>query len=1069
MSTPLPYITTGGTDDPLLPHLANGIRRSDHIDIAVAFVQFSGLRVLREDLIEALERKAQVRILTGDYLDITDPRALDEIMGLIEMYEGMGARVFQCQGKISFHPKVYLFRRQSDGGEDGEIFIGSSNISGSALTVGIEWNLRVVKEENEERFHEIHQRFDELYLSADTTPLTREWVMQYRERRTPPQVFTDEIEARSPSPEPFPIQAEALDALVDSRKRGDWRGLVVLATGLGKTWLAGFDVLKANAKRVLFVAHREEILHQAMNTFLKIVPQASCGLFMGSRRDVESDFLFASVQSIGRHSHLSTFPPDQFDHIIIDEFHHASATMYQRVLHHFRPKYLLGLTATPDRSDGKDILALCDGNLVYECPLAKGIERQYLAPFHYFGITDTEVDYTAIPWRNGRFNEGELERMVATERRAEHSLQEWKEKGGQKTLAFCVSRRHADFMAEYFSGMGIPAVSVHSTSEVRRKEAMDGLSSGEHQVVFSVDLFNEGFDLPGIDTIMMLRPTESSILFLQQLGRGLRKSPGKDHLTVLDFIGNHRSFLNRPRLLLSLEDHVGQLILSLKQIKEGVVPAGLPAGCMINYDLRAIDFFEECLTQSGERSRILYLHFKDTYGRRPTARELFRMGAPMTTIRNGFGGWFQFVLHMGDLDDGEEDILGQLTTFLVDLEKSNMNKCFKMVLLEALLDNGGLVRPLNERELAMHSWDKFEKNPEWKSDIQKSLRSKDDWKSDGDWVDYWKRNPIKAFLGGSYFNLDQDKRFVFTHPLPEEGLDLLESMLREIIDLRMSQYWQRKVQSKEAPATIVCPVIQSNGRPIIKLNQRHHLPNGKFPIEAEGVHYTGKFVKYFLNVIRDAQGNNVLPGMMRSWFGPTAGAPGQSHHIEFFHSNDTLVMKAVGERYSESSHQSRIIDETLPEERFVSYLPFYPIDIVAGEIEDSGKLPEPETWFHMEGLSHKKLTEDLFVATITGDSMEPNIPNGSSCLFSRSIAGSKSGEIILVNLPSYIVPEATGSCLIKRYRSEKGADEEGNILHSRVILESLNPKYTPIVLESEQLEHLRILARFVQVLPTDRA
>ncbi|MBF0246223.1 MAG: DEAD/DEAH box helicase family protein, partial [Planctomycetes bacterium] len=685
----------------------------------------------------------------------------------------------------------------------------------------------------------------------------------------------------------------------------------------------------------------------------------------GARRDGNADILFASVQSIVRHSPLYTFNADDFDYLIVDEFHHASATMYRRILNHFKPRYMLGLTATPERSDGLDILNLCDGNLVYECPLLRGIEEDYLCPFHYFGILDAEVDYSSIPWRNGKFDEGELEKMVATQARADHTFREWQEKGGQKTLAFCVSRRHADFMAEYFREQGIACVSVHSTSEIRRKEAMDGLAQGKYKIVFSVDLFNEGFDLPGIDTVMMLRPTESNILFLQQLGRGLRKSQNKEKLVVLDYIGNHRSFLNRPRLLLGIEANLATLIVALKQIREGKYPEGLPKGCELNYDLGVIDFFEQCLHLAGERASMLYLHFRDTHGRRPSAREMFEEGAPMPNIRNSYGSWFSFVAKMEDLDDEAMIVLAQSKAFLIYLETTNMTRCFKMVLLETLVNHGGLVHPMTLENLAMKSWKIFEKRPEWKSDIREDLRDLANWNDQSTWVRYWRDNPINAYVNGKFFRIEED-RFVLNFDLPEDGLDILEGMIRELIELRQAQYW----------------------------------------------------VRYQVN-------QPVTPVQTKA---------------------------------------SRIRSDISPDERYTSFLPFYPIKIAAGSIEDSGVLPEPESWFDTRGLISKRLNKTLFVAQVTGDSMEPRIPNQSYCLFSAEIGGSKNGELILVHLPSQMEAEAMGSYLIKKYRSEKSFDESGDFLHTKVVLESLNPKYLPIIIEGEKLKSFCPLARFVEVL-----
>src|SRR5690606_25996524 len=262
---------------------------------------------------------------------------------------------------------------------------------------------------------------------------------------------------KEPPPQPTSIQVSALDKLIETRAENFKRGLVVLATGLGKTWLAAFDAQTIGARKVLFVAHREEILSQTADTFLRIRPNARVGYYTGQKRDIDCEILCASIQTLGRSNHLETFHPDHFDYIVVDEFHHAAAPSYQRLLNHFAPRFLLGLTATPDRSDQSDILSLCDDNLVYTCNLFKGIEARLLSPFHYYGIFDESVNYAEIPWRNGRFDPDSLSHKLATLGRARHALREWQRLKQQRTLAFCVSIKHAQFMADQFCKAGIAA------------------------------------------------------------------------------------------------------------------------------------------------------------------------------------------------------------------------------------------------------------------------------------------------------------------------------------------------------------------------------------------------------------------------------------------------------------------------------------------------------------------------------------------------------------------------------------------------------------------------------------
>ncbi len=374
-------LVTGG-EDPFLPHLCAAMNKASEIDFAVAFIKTTGLRLLLPELQSALRSNeaenpacVRVRILTSDYLDVTDPEALRLLMLL--QAQGAQVRVFESAGS-SFHLKAYLFARfGSKDGLQGTAFIGSSNISRQALQNGLEWNYRV-DYPGDNGFLEVRARFEELFAHPRSVSLSDAWIDRYEARRiAPPRAVEAGSQEQEPPPEPTTVQAEALQALADTRVEGFLRGLVVLATGLGKTWLAAFDAEQVGARRVLFVAHREEILNQAAETFLRIRPRCRVGYYMGKTRDVEVDVLCASVQTLGRESHLERFSPQHFDYIVIDEFHHAAAPTYRRLLQYFAPRFLLGLTATPDRSDQSDILSLCDDNLVFTCGLFAGIRRWF--------------------------------------------------------------------------------------------------------------------------------------------------------------------------------------------------------------------------------------------------------------------------------------------------------------------------------------------------------------------------------------------------------------------------------------------------------------------------------------------------------------------------------------------------------------------------------------------------------------------------------------------------------------------------------------------------------------------
>ncbi|MBK1724437.1 DEAD/DEAH box helicase family protein [Thiocystis violacea] len=799
------YLTTGGARDPFLPRLLDAIRRANTIDLAVSFIKTSGLALLYPTLVDAVDtRAARLRVLTSDYLDVTDPQALRRLMLLSE--RGADVRLFESSGQ-SFHLKAYICVH-CDAGETlwGTAFVGSSNISRTALTDGLEWNVRIDQSNDPDdptraRFDEICAEYQSLLDHPRVRPLDHDWIDAYEQRRQIVQrlpVVPDGDEPEEP-PQPTSVQAAALSALHETRAAGYRRGLVVMATGLGKTYLAAFDSQRMAARRVLFVAHREEILLQAEDSFQQVRPSARIGRYAGAQKNDDVDLLFASLQTLGQTRHLERFEPTHFDYVIVDEFHHAAAPTYRRLLQHFRPRFLLGLTATPERTDQSDILSLCDDNLVFSRHLFDGVDLGLLSPFHYYGIYDETVDYQEIPWRNGRFDPEALSNKLATLGRARHALRHWSEKGQTRTLAFCVSRRHADFMAGRFQAEGIRAAAVYQGSALDRSAALEQLERGDLQVIFSVDLFNEGVDLPVIDTVLMLRPTESKVLFLQQLGRGLRRHPAKEHLVVLDFIGNHRGFLNKPQALFEVGSSYRELAAFGRRARDGELK--LPAGCFANYDLAVIEFL---IRLQGRGPAAHYQALRDSLGRRPTLSEFYRSDANLPDLRCQHGQWWALVRDQGDLTSEETECLAKHEAFLREVETSNMTKSFKAVLLESLLDNDGFRRPLRIEELATQALGVFRRRRRFIPDIRQDLQQIDSI-DPRKWLSYWKGNPINAWIGGNkkngvtrWFEL-RDGNFRPTFQVSDTEMATFQAMVQELVDYRLAAYEPRLAESAPTP------------------------------------------------------------------------------------------------------------------------------------------------------------------------------------------------------------------------------------------------------------------------------
>ena len=497
-------VMTGGSDRrmQLYYQLIQSLKKADSVDIIVSFLMESGVKMLLEELDNALKRGAKIRILTGNYLGITQPSAL------YLLKKKLGSRVdmrFYNEKDRSFHPKSYIFHYRGY----NDIYIGSSNISRSALTSGIEWNYRFSSVSDPKNYEKFYHAFEDLF-EHHSIIIDNEELKRYSQNWHRPTVAKDleryeyshqneENESEDTKVqllyEPRGAQIEALCALEDTRAEGAKKALVQAATGVGKTYLAAFD--SKSYERVLFVAHREEILKQAAASFRNVRNSEDYGFFTGEEKSTDKSVIFASVATLGRSEYLSEkyFAPDYFQYLVIDEFHHAVNEQYQRIVKYFKPQFLLGLTATPERMDGRNIYELCDYNVPYEISLKDAINKGMLVPFHYYGIYD-DTDYSGLHLIRGRYDEKELnETYIGNVYRHDLIYKYYCKYGSKKALGFCCSRAHAEEMAKEFCERGIPSVAVYSnangTYSEERGKAIEKLKSGEIRVIFSVDMFNE--------------------------------------------------------------------------------------------------------------------------------------------------------------------------------------------------------------------------------------------------------------------------------------------------------------------------------------------------------------------------------------------------------------------------------------------------------------------------------------------------------------------------------------------------------------------------------------------------
>jgi superfamily II DNA or RNA helicase/diadenosine tetraphosphate (Ap4A) HIT family hydrolase/SOS-response transcriptional repressor LexA len=934
-------LATGGQDDPFARHVLPLFERADEIAIVAAFVQASGLGRIRDATELALRRGAQIRIVTGDYLNITQADALATLLDWEHASESddedaqgrLEARVIEVEKLAprasSFHPKSWRFEAKAF----GIAFVGSSNLSRPALETGIEWNLRVDRDRDASAYTRIRESFESLWGRA--RKLDPDWIAAYARRAQRTQVPLPPGEAETEPvelpPEPHDVQREGLARLRAGRQQGRRRAIVVLATGLGKTWLAAFDFAQLREEigrrpRVLFVAHRSELLKQAARTYRRqlrgLDETARVGWFFGKTNELAADLVFASVAKLARIENLARLKAEHFDYVVIDEVHHAAADSYRRILDHVGdPHFVLGLTATPDRADAADIMGLFDDFEAYRAGIAEGIKLERLTPFHYFGVKD-DIDYDNIPWRNRKFDADRLAEAAQTEARMQTLWRSWNEHRGTRTLVFCCSVAHAHFVRSWLRARDVRVAAVFAAEgSDDRETALAQLQRGELDAVCAVDVFNEGVDVPSIDRVVMLRPTESTVVFLQQLGRGLRASEGKDAVQVIDFVGNHRVFLERLRALLSLGGSTRST--AVRECLSSDEPIELPEGCSVDLELEAKELLSRLFRVGGAdevervyRELCLERGADEDPSQRPTAGELQRMGYLPSRLRERHGSWFEFVHGERGLAGDEARAFEIGGAFLREVETTEMNKCYKMITLQALIEEGRLGEGMQLVELAVRAHALLRRSPELLADVPDDLRQPPiDDLARARWVAYWKKSPIAAWTGTrkegrAWFRVERE---VFRLDLAIDGalVPALAKLARELVDYRLAQYRARRAESEPTLDGFVCKVFWNQRDPILKMPARGTtpLPEGETDVRLpDGSIWQFRFMKEAVNVARPAgTTRNQLPDLLRGWFGPRAGQPGTAFQVRFHATPDGLWIQPVQAASTDVENRHEIV------------------------------------------------------------------------------------------------------------------------------------------------------------------
>ncbi|MGK0188602.1 MAG: superfamily II DNA or RNA helicase/diadenosine tetraphosphate (Ap4A) HIT family hydrolase [Verrucomicrobiales bacterium] len=1107
-------LSTGHPNDPLWNHIRPRLAGATEVELLASFIQPSGLDLIQEAVFSALRSGARIRVLVGDYLAITSPDALRRLLGWIEMVAddcvdaSLQVRLVEIETLAShpksFHPKAWRIADESG----GVIVVGSSNLSRAALQSGIEWNLVGQTAPSDQMIAAGDRSIESALTGAFTdlweqgTRINADVIDRYAKRVATARasfVEPESIDTAEEPKTPRPWQVAALEQLARIRADGYRRALVAVATGLGKTWLAAFDVVAAGQSlrrppRVLVIAHRSEILAQAEATLSvalrSVWEDISVTWYLGASSDMTGSLVVASIQKLTRPEGLGELDNHTFDYVVIDEVHHAQAPSYRRVLARIRATFALGLTATPERTDGVDVATLFDDVLAWQATVGDGIAEGSLVPFHYLGIKD-DVDFAQIPWRNGRFDTEVLERQLENSARMERLWKAWQEKLGARTLIFCCSRRHALFTRNWLRRRGVAAAAVFSgTGGDNRSASLADFVAGKLDALCVVDLFNEGLDVPDVDRIVMLRPTESKVIFLQQLGRGLRAAEAKSHLDVIDFVGNHRVFANRLIHLLSLGSQPGNWA-RLNKVLDGGDPE-LPEGCLMHIEVEAKDVLRKLVPTGGTVAIEAYRGMRDDLQRRPTMAELYHHGYLPSTIRAKHGAWFEFVADEADLSTEESEVLEAFGDWLKMLEITALNNSYKMVVLRVLLDRDALWDGMEIETLSAACREFLLSHPSLRNDLPPTKQFPDPATAPIEkWAAWWRKWPLDRWMdqqNGRRWFRQEGNQFVAGFACPQPLRDTFETMTGEIVDYRLAHYHRTRLGTTQTAvgSRFIVKVSHSSGKPILRLptvDEQPGRPIGPTEVQLpDGTTWIFKFVKIACNVAAPigTEGSpspnqlpNQLPTLMREWFGENAGAPGTDFRVAFSHSESGWSISPVAastavafKRRGEDAEQSGFpepVEQSLhleenpdPALRYTTHVPAFSLEAAAG-LWGPEMAPEEIGW---TDVSNFNPNPGMFVAKVRGRSMEPKITDGSWCLFRPCPAGTREGRIVLVQFNSLGDPEDGGRFTVKKYRSEKTVTESG-WSHQRVQLLPTNPDYTPIEVDPEEASEMVIVGELV--------
>ncbi len=1068
--------------------------------ISVAFVTTSGVATIINQLKDLESRGIKGKILVSQYLNFTQPEALKRLV----QFKNIDLRIATTGNA---HAKGYIFKSK----EHYNLIVGSSNLTAQALATNKEWNLKISALDEsgivEKVLNEFHSDF------KNGTLVTPEYISSYEEIFQKQFLLSKKINLESLTEvqaliTPNSMQSEALINLKNLRADKRTKALIISATGTGKTYLAAFDAKAFNPEKLLFVVHRLTIAKDALNTFRSVFGQGkTMGVYSGNQRDLECDFVFSTIQTISKANHLDNFSKDHFDYIIIDETHRSGADSYLRLIEHFEPKFLLGMTATPERTDGNDIFRLFDHNIAYEIRLSRAMEEDMLSSFHYYGVTDLSVDDTTVN------NLSDFNFLVSSERVKriiEQANFYGSDNGITRGLIFCSRKNEAIELSALFNAEGFKTIALTGdSSEEERAKSIEKLEtdnlSEKLDYIFTVDIFNEGIDIPKINQIIMLRPTESAIVFIQQLGRGLRKVDGKGYLTVIDFIGNYENNYLIPIALYGDTSYNKDSLRKL--ITEG--SRMIPGASTINFD----EITKERIFQSIDSANMQLLSdlkkdynlLKFKLGRTPMMMDFIEHGSRDPFLYVDYSNsYYNFILRVEQVDNPElsENQIKLLELFSKEI--NNSKRVEESLILKLLIESGQLsVKELKDFVLKKYQYsisDETIKSCVYNLNFEFIRKEKAiifENKNSFHFHDEFKEalsNPIfKRFLLDSIsysihaFNTSYKKEYY------KNGLIVYNKYSRK--DVCRLLNWEKDISStvygyRTHGGATPCFVTYHKSDAIDNtINYNDHFINpSTFAWESRSNRrLKSNEIKDVINSNRillfvkkqDGEGTDfyfmgdvsIIPDSIEQGFMPGSNLP--VVHFKFQLSQpviDSLYQYITTDKIkpvdkaSMPEETSKIIpiqDSLSLEEGLRNPIPLYDFYAAAGTFSE---LQSEKDFTLIEGPKNSS-RNDYFACRIIGESMNRVIPNGSICLFKQYTGGSRNGKIVLVENKDIQDQDFNSAFTIKTYSSEKVISQE-SYEHISIVLRpnSFDDSYKDIIITEESAAGMRVVGEFVRIL-----